>query len=566
MNRILSKMSLKIKLYSLAAILLTFLTVSVLFSIVKMNQIGGEITAIAEQDIPLTAVVTEITLNQLEQAIQFERALRYGEEKSRVAGAGENFKKSRHEFNKRSDQIAKELKEGEHLADEAQNSAHDEDAKKEFAHVLELLTLVEKQHETYEKHVHDVFKLLEKGEIQHALELAEKVEVEEEEIDHELEKLLLELEEFTLQASLKAEHDEQSAVKVLFVLAVVAIVLGALISWLIITNLLRGISKAVELAEKVADGDLTDSDEVLDYGNDEIGKLIASMEMMRTKLHSMMSEMSSASSQLAASSEELSVISTETNQNIHSQQMEIEQVVTAINEMTATIQEVAQNASTTSNLAHEADESTREGVQVVQQTVSSINSLAGGLSDAGTVINELESNSEMIGSILDVIKNIAEQTNLLALNAAIEAARAGEQGRGFAVVADEVRTLASRTQQSTQEIEEMIDKLQTGARSTVQVMAESQDKASTTREQANSAGEALQIITSAVSKISDMNLQIASAAEEQSSVSEEINRSIVSINELSHLNTDGANQTTIASGDLTQLASNLQGMVERFRI
>lgn len=564
MNRLLSNVNLKIKLLLLVAVLLGFLAVSNLFAITSMNKIGGEIVAIAEQDIPLTVVVTEITLHKLEQSIQFERALRYATEKSRESA--EHFKKSRHEFDKLSGKIGKELKEGEHLAEEAKNGAHDEAAKKEFTHVLELLLLIEQQHKVYEKHVHEIFELLEKGDLHHAMELAEKVEVEEEKIDHELEKLLLEIEQFTLEAALIAEHDEQSAVKMLYVLATIAIVVGALVSWIIISTLLEGISKAVELAEKVSDGDLRDSGEVLDYGNDEIGKLITAMEMMRNKLHDMMSEMSVASSQLASSSEELAVISGETNQNIHSQQTEIEQVVTAINEMTATIQEVAQNANSTSTMAHEADDSTQKGVQVVQQTVTSINSLTDGLSEAGTVINELESNSEMIGSILDVIKNIAEQTNLLALNAAIEAARAGEQGRGFAVVADEVRTLASRTQQSTQEIEEMIDKVQRGARSTVQVMADSQSKAAATRDQANSAGEALQGITSAVSNISDMNLQIASAAEEQSSVSEEINRSIVSINDLSHQNSDGANQTTIASSDLTVLASNLQGMVERFRI
>ncbi|MCK5336110.1 MAG: methyl-accepting chemotaxis protein, partial [Gammaproteobacteria bacterium] len=470
------------------------------------------------------------------------------------------------EFDRRSADIAKELTEGEKIAEEAANLAHDDEAKKEFEHVLSLLTLVEKQHKTYEKHVHEVFSLLTKGDIHHAHQLAEKVEAEEEKIDHELEKLLKELGKFTEKAALKAEHDEQSAIRMLSVIAVVAVALGVLFSWLIISNLLKNIRRAADMAAKVADGDLRDVADDNHYGSDEIGKLIASMGMMRTNLQAMISEMSAASSQLASSSEELSVVSIESNQNIQSQQIEIEQVVTAINEMTATIHEVARNASDTSTLAHEADDSTQKGVQVVEQTVSSINALANDLSNTGSVINELETDSEMIGSILDVIKNIAEQTNLLALNAAIEAARAGEQGRGFAVVADEVRTLASRTQQSTQEIEEKIAKLQAGARSTVQVMADSQDKAATTREQANSAGDALKLITGAVTNISDMNLQIASAAEEQSAVSEEINRSIVSISQLAHKNTEGANQTTIASSELTQLASNLQGMIDRFRI
>jgi methyl-accepting chemotaxis protein len=230
------------------------------------------------------------------------------------------------------------------------------------------------------------------------------------------------------------------------------------------------------------------------------------------------------------------------------------------------VQEVARNAVEAASAAQEADTTFHQGKQVIDKVIHAIGELSGEVDEAARVIQQLEVESKNIGSVLDVIKSIAEQTNLLALNAAIEAARAGEQGRGFAVVADEVRTLAGRTQESTTEIEDMIGKLQAGTNNAVKVMASGKEMTQVGVEQAAAAGDALNVINAAVERISGMNTQIASASEEQSSVAEEINRSIVSINEVAEHSATGAQHTAQASDDLARLAEQLKGLVERFKV
>jgi len=527
-----------------------------------MGSIGDEITAIAEQDIPLTEIVTTITINQLEQAIHFERALRYGENMKTDILSADPFKAAVEGFDKYSKNISMRIKEGEELAHTAKQLAYDDKVIKEFQHVETLLMKIESQHIAYEKHVHEIITELTSGNIHQARKLTEKVELEEEKIDHELGSLLIELEKFTEEAALTAQHDEQSAVKLLITIAVAAGILGSLLAIFIICNLNKGIIKAVNTADTIASGHLGNT--ITAAGKDEVGQLLTSLETMRKSLHTMTREMNNMSTELAASSEELSVVSEQTNKNLHIQQSEVEQAATAVDEMSATIQEVARNASRTSDAAHTAHETTSNGQYVVQKTISSINELASNIESAANVLHELEKNSENIGSVLGVIKGVAEQTNLLALNAAIEAARAGEQGRGFAVVADEVRTLASRTQKSTTEIEDMIEKLQTGTHNAVQVMEAGREKVTHSVEQANQSGTALQEITGAVSIISDMNMQIASAAEEQAAVSEEINKNVNTIKSLSEQNAAGANQTTASAVELSKMAAGLQTMISRY--
>ncbi len=555
---------LKIKLYALAGILIAFMILSTTVSIIKMSGIGDEIVAVAEQDIPLTESVTKITIHQLEQAINFERALRFGEEMKEDESALPHFKDAAAKFNENSRIINAAIKKGESIAYEAKLTAHTEEDKKEFEHVESILKKVEKEHESYEKHVHEAFSELEKGNVDHTHELAEKIAAEEEKIDHELESLLVKLEKFTREATLQAEHDEQSALRLLIIIAVISILVGGGIAFLIIRSLMKSIQSAVKVAETISSGDLTQEVEV--HGNDEMGQLLTALSTMRNNLYNMIIQMNDSSSQLAAASEELATVSEETNQNINAQQSEVEQAATAINEMTATIQEVARNAANTSETAFSTNKSTIEGQNIVRETVDSISQLASDIENASDVIHQLEVHSENIGGVLDVIKNIAEQTNLLALNAAIEAARAGEQGRGFAVVADEVRTLASRTQESTQEIEAMIEKLQSGSRDAVQVMDCSRKQAAVSVEQANAAGTALQSITESVSLISDMNTQIATAAEEQSSVAEEINKNIISVNNLGTQNAAAAHETTATSEELARLATGLQDLITQFKV
>jgi methyl-accepting chemotaxis protein len=294
--------------------------------------------------------------------------------------------------------------------------------------------------------------------------------------------------------------------------------------------------------------------------------MATSFNQMLGKLHNSMREVSASTGQLAAAAEELSAITIETNNAIELQRSETDQVATAMNEMTATVQEVASSATTAAEAAHGADRESQGGRKVVQETMDAIDKLAQDVEGTAVIIRRLEGETENIGSVLDVIRGIAEQTNLLALNAAIEAARAGEQGRGFAVVADEVRSLASRTQTSTQEIQGMIEKLQGEARNAVRAMEQGQERAQEGVAKAASAGESLQAITTAVGSINDMNAHIASAAEEQSAVADEINRNIVNISQVADQNTENVMQTSKASEELAHLASQLQNLVARFKV
>ncbi len=344
------------------------------------------------------------------------------------------------------------------------------------------------------------------------------------------------------------------------------LVLALFIASLIAKGISRPLNAAVEAMNEIAEGEGDLTRRLDDSGENEISKLAKAFNQFAEKVRLMVSQVSASTGQLAAAAEEVSVITEETNRGVQQQQSETTQVVTAMNEMAATVQEVARHANEAASAASNADSASAEGKKVVINTMKAIEDLSAEINTAATVISKLETDSENIGSVLDVIKGIAEQTNLLALNAAIEAARAGEQGRGFAVVADEVRTLASKTQKSTQEIQGMIEQLQTGAQSAVKVMAESITRAEASVEKAAHAGSALETITKSVSQIRDMNAQIATAAEEQSAVAEEINRNIVSISDVVDQTAEGSRQTSTASGELARLAVQLQQLVGQFKV
>ncbi len=308
------------------------------------------------------------------------------------------------------------------------------------------------------------------------------------------------------------------------------------------------------------EGDLTLRLDV--HSKDELGQLSDSLNEFLDKLHDLILKLANTSTQVSDSALHLSDLNEQAQQQVATQHTSTDMVATAMNEMAATVQDVAQSANTAAEAARKADEDAQQGMQLVNASADSIHDLANDVDKAAEVIHTLENESEEVGTVLDVIQGIAEQTNLLALNAAIEAARAGEQGRGFAVVADEVRTLAGRTQQSTTEIQSIIERLQNGAKNAVLVMDGGKQKAQVSVDRAKSAGESLVAITSAVASISDMNTQIASAAEEQSAVTEEINKNILEITALSdetaHLSSQAA-QTSMTMSDHAQELDHIVG-------
>ncbi|MEN2507993.1 methyl-accepting chemotaxis protein [Stutzerimonas stutzeri] len=365
-------------------------------------------------------------------------------------------------------------------------------------------------------------------------------------------------------ATVGANETYDSARLAVIAAIIVASLASILLAWLLIRSIVVPLAEAVRVTEVVAAGDLTKTIDV--QGKDEPARLLESMKAMQVSLRKTIQSISDSSNQLASAAEELNVVTEDSSRGLAQQNGEIEQAATAVNQMTAAVDEVARNAVTTAEASKQSERSGREGQQQVARTVQSINDLAEGVTVTAGQVGELADKVRDISKVLDVIRAIAEQTNLLALNAAIEAARAGDAGRGFAVVADEVRALAHRTQQSTQEIEEMIGGIQQGTDRAVQAMQRSNDQARSTLVVAEAAGEALNQIAAAIATISERNLLVASASEEQAQVAREVDRNLVNIRDLSMQTSAGANQTSAASQELAQLAVGLRTLVTRFSV
>ncbi|MDP2747671.1 methyl-accepting chemotaxis protein [Pseudomonas sp.] len=352
----------------------------------------------------------------------------------------------------------------------------------------------------------------------------------------------------------------------LWVMVMIALALGltVILALLLTRSIVAPLTEAVRVAEVVASGNLTQSIEV--QGSDEPARLLSALKSMQQSLRSTIQNISDSSTQLASASEELSAVTEDSTRGLHQQNNEIEQAATAVNEMTSAVEEVARNAVSTSEASSESNRTAQHGREQVRQTVESISHLADDVTHTASEVEQLAGQVRDISKVLDVIRSIAEQTNLLALNAAIEAARAGEAGRGFAVVADEVRALAHRTQQSTREIEQMVSGIQQGTDKAVNAMQNSNSRARSTLDVAKAAGQALDEIAAAISQINERNLVIASASEEQAQVAREVDRNLVNIRDLSMQSSAGANQTSAASQELSRLAVDLNALVARFSI
>ncbi len=369
----------------------------------------------------------------------------------------------------------------------------------------------------------------------------------------------------TNSALKQQEHAEEQSRSIFFA-GSASIFIGIGILFYFTNRSLSVLPVAVDQITQVAEGNLTVKINSAKSSNDEIGNLLKTVDNLRIHLIEIITQISQTTSEITNTSDQIIQTTADTSNYSSNQQTETQLVVTAMNEMTSTIQDVVMNITNTASKSNNASVEANAGMNLINQATQQIQQLSSDLEAAADTIHQLEQDTQSITSILEVIQGISEQTNLLALNAAIEAARAGEQGRGFAVVADEVRALASRTQESTEEINQMIEKLLQGSHQAVDVTNKCREQARTTVTQTTQVRTSLETITASVTEINDMSNQVATATEEQASVSEEINRNVTHIEELSTTIVNRISELSHSSDSLTQQANTLNGMVHHFKI
>jgi len=376
---------------------------------------------------------------------------------------------------------------------------------------------------------------------------------------------LIALNERGSKAAVQVASSEYDAARLFtWILMAASLLITVVVASLFTRSIITPVRELLVSTGKIADGDLRVA--IAINGNDELTALQRSTASMQMNLKSTLQHISEASGQLASAAEEMSAITRESSAGIERQSMETDQAATAVNQMTAAVEEVARNAVSASQSTQDSQRSAKVGQERVTQTIASIEKLSATVQQTGVEVEGLAKQAQDIARVVEVIRSIAEQTNLLALNAAIEAARAGEQGRGFAVVADEVRALAHRTQTSTQEIEQMIAKIQTCSSEAVSSMALNRNEAVDSLKIAHEAGLAITQITEAITDINDRNLLIATASEEQAHVARSVDQNLISIRDLSIQSSSAAGQTSIASQELSRLAVDLKQIVSKFAV
>jgi len=366
------------------------------------------------------------------------------------------------------------------------------------------------------------------------------------------------------QYTAKARDDYQRALYLTFGVIGLVLVLTIALAWLLTRSIVSPLREAIGVAQNIAGGDL--SHPVHATGRDEATQLMHALAAMQASLKDALRLIGDSSHQLAAASEQMSAITQQTSRDLNRQSDEIQQAATAVTEMSVAVEEVARNTVSTSEVSRQSEDAARRGRERVGEAISSISKMSDDVHEASRQIEALSVQSQQVGKVLDVIGAIAGQTNLLALNAAIEAARAGEAGRGFAVVADEVRALAARTQSSTLEIEEMVNAIRSGTARVVQSMQSNSQQVGHTLQVAELAGQALDEISNGASAIHERNLVVASATEEQAQVAREVDRNLLNIRDLAVQTSEGADQISAASQELASLSIGLNGMMKRFQL
>ncbi|TKJ80454.1 methyl-accepting chemotaxis protein [Pseudomonas sp. CFBP13509] len=514
------------------------------FAYVQLSHLRAAGQQLAENALPSTQTIDDIQISLLNARLESIRMLANS---TNVAGKSAAEAKVQHSvqiLEERSDYYRKNLIAGE--KDREQFEAADQAMKIYIAGLAQLSKLDLSEHE-------QALIFANSTQADNASSFQEKLNVIRQ-LNAEQAKAL----------GVEADVVYNESVNVLVTIVVVSLLLTIVLAIALTRSIVKPVGDSLRLAEEIASGDLTRRLEIT--GTDEVSRLMVALNLMSKNLQDTVLEISEASIQLSSAAVEMTSITEAADRHLQQQNSEIEQAATAVTEMTSAVEEVARNATSTSQAAQESSEAAKLGNLRVSETLSAVETLTELVESSASQVTELAGQAEDISQVVGVIRSIAEQTNLLALNAAIEAARAGEQGRGFAVVADEVRALAHRTQISTLEIEKMITAIQSGSSTTVESIRRSTEEVYNTKRTAEGAGQSLRQITDSVLQINERNLQIAVASEQQAHVARDVDRSLLSIRSLAIQSSEGANQTIKASNELSRLAVNLNHLVQKFKV
>ena len=577
---VMKKLNIGTKIMGTVGCLLLLMVISSGYGIVKMGHVGDELETIAEEDIPLTEVITEITVNQLEQAIWFERALRFGEvlaEKNRAAKELKHAEVKVMEHSRLVDEIEKTALE---MVRHAMQAAHTEENRKEFEKVGVQIETITKHHADYEHHVQQVFTLIHQGKQVEAEQLAEKVEAEEEALDHELETLLKEIESFTAASAKKAEADEHAAFTGMVTITVAALFIGLVMGFFVSRGITGPINMAVARLKDIAqgEGDLTQRMDV--DTRDELGEMGTWFNTFLQNLQVMIKDIASNSSTLSNASTELSAISQQMSAGAEQTSGKSNTVAVASEEMSTNISSVAaamEQAATNLNMVASATEQMTASVSEIAQNSEKAREITGTAvakaQETSKKVDELGNAAQEISKVTEVITEISEQTNLLALNATIEAARAGEAGKGFAVVANEIKELAKQTAEATLEIKNQIEGIQSSTLETVSDIGEISEVigrvdetvstiAAAVEEQSVTTQDIAGNISQASAGVQEVNTNVAQSTEVTTSISQDI----AEVSQASNEMTASSSQVNLSAEELAGMAEKINGMVGRFKV
>lgn len=560
----LNNLSFKVKIFSNSTILLVCFIISSSYALYAFKVVGTDLEDISELNIPMNKTISSITESKLNQSHHFERAIRFGAQAMMSQDTAKQLDSEVVAYDELSARMEGDIKSGIAIAENALARAHSEEEVSTYTTALNDLKIMDKDHREIKALAKQVFEFLSVGNYNDAVSLATKVKPLEEDLEKVILEAQHEIEMFTELEAREAKESKQSATSILVVTIVLSLIVGVAVSWAIANNLVRRMNKVTSELGVIASGDLTAVPEV--DGEDEIGQCQRSIVKLQQDYKDLLTRVADATDMLASSSEEVSATMLQIADNIQNQQKETEQISVAMNQMSIAVADVSGSVNSAVESTNKATSEADHGKAMVKSTVEGIERLARQVEENALVTDELEQDSQNIFTVLDVIKGIAEQTNLLALNAAIEAARAGEQGRGFAVVADEVRTLAGRTQDSTEEINQIIDKLQIGAQKATASMRVSRQQSEEVVEKAVQAGASLDQIASSVAQIDEKSTRIATAAEQQNAVAQNMNDNIHLVNEAAMHNAASVEQTTVAGQEIARIAEELSAMIDHFKV